>query len=196
MTTKIYHGNITTKTLAKAISTRFSDEDLSATYTKSDDQYIVRIASRAHVQSGGKTAIGVVLQQLEDGVAVKIGKQDWMGIAASLGISALSVRRNPLSLLGRLDDIAQDIENLTLDDRLWDLIDEVAATMNASQHLSEKLRRMTCEYCDTANPVGQPRCLACGAPLGNAQPVTCLKCGFVAAPEDLDCTNCGAKISR
>ena len=87
----------------------------------------------------------MVLQQLEDGVAVKIGKQDWMGIAASLGMSALSVRRNPLSLLGRLDDIAQDIENLTLDDRLWELIDEVAETMNASQRLSEKLRRNKCQ---------------------------------------------------
>ncbi|MBN2045150.1 MAG: zinc ribbon domain-containing protein [Anaerolineales bacterium] len=194
MTTKIYHGKLTAATLAKAISTRFSDEDLIANYTKSENQYIVRIASRAHAQSGGKTAIGVVLQQLEDGVAVKIGKQDWIGIAASLGISALSVRRNPLSLLGRLDDIAQDIENLTLDDRLWTLIDEVASTMNASQRLSEKLRRNKCEFCGTANPVGTPRCIACGAPQGDNQPVTCLKCGFLMTEADLECTNCGAKL--
>ena len=165
-----------------------------AKFTKSDDQYIVKIASRMHAQSGGKTAIGVVLQQLEDGVAVKIGKQDWMGIAASLGMSALSVRRNPFSLLGRLDDIAQDIENLTLDDRLWDLIDEVASTMNASQRLSEKLRRNKCDYCDTANPVGTPRCIACGAPQGDNQPVTCLECGFLMTEADFECTNCGAKI--
>ena len=166
MTTKIYHGNITAQTLAKAISTRFTDEDMQAAYTKSEGQYIVRIGSRAQAQTGGKTAIGVVLQQLEDGVAVKIGKQDWLGIAASLGISALTARRNPFGLIGRLDDIAQDLENLSLDERLWSLIDEVAATMNASQHLSERLRRTTCAYCGTANPVGEPRCLACGAPLG------------------------------
>ena len=166
MTTKIYHGNITAKTLAQAITTRFSDEDLMAEFARSDSQYIVRIASRRDAQSGGKTSIGVVLQQLEDGVAVKIGNQDWLGIAASLGISALTARRNPFGLIGRLDDIAQDLENLSLDDRLWALIDEVAATMNASQHLSERLRRTACEYCNTANPVGEPRCLACGAPLG------------------------------
>jgi hypothetical protein len=195
MTTKIYHGNITAKTLAQAISTRFTDEDLLARYSKNDNQYIVRIASRQHPQSGGKTSIGVVLQELEDGVAVKIGKQDWLGIAASLGISALTIRKNPFGLIGRLDDIAQDIENLSLDDKLWDLIDEVAATMNASQQLSERLRRAACDYCNTANPVGEPRCLACGAPLGDSQPTTCLKCGFVAAPGDLVCTNCGAKLA-
>jgi hypothetical protein len=135
-----------------------------------------------------------VLQQLEDGVAVKIGKQDWLGIAASLGVSALTARKNPFGLIGRLDDIAQDIENLTLDDKLWDLIDEVAGTMNSSQRLSEKLRRNKCEYCDTANPVGTPRCIACGAPQGDNQPVTCLKCGFLMTEADLTCTNCGADL--
>lgn len=194
MTTKIYHGNLTAKSLAKAIMTRFTDDDLHARYAQSDDQYVVQIASRRTAQSGGKTSIGVVLQQLEDGVAVKIGKQDWLGIAASLGASALTIRRNPFGLIGRLDDIAQDIENLSLDDKLWDLIDEVATTMNASQHLSERLRRMACEYCNTANPVGEPRCIACGAPLGDSQPRTCLRCGFVAAPDDQACANCGANL--
>ena len=194
MTTKIYHGNITAKTLAQAITTRFSDKDLRAEYAKSGGQYIVQIASRRDAQSGGKTSIGVVLQELEDGVAVRIGKQDWLGIAASLGISALTARRNPFGLIGRLDDIAQDLENLSLDDKLWDLIDEVAATMNASQRLSERLRRTACEYCNTANPVGEPRCIACGAPLGDSQPRTCMRCGFVAAPLDTVCANCGAEL--
>jgi hypothetical protein len=61
MTTKIYHGNLTAKTLAQAISTRFTDEDLLARYTHSDNQYMVTIASRRNAQSGGKTSIGVVL---------------------------------------------------------------------------------------------------------------------------------------
>jgi hypothetical protein len=195
MTTKIYHGNIAASSLAKAIATRFSDENLRTRYSVQDKQYLVQIASRAVPRSGGKTSIGVVINQLEDGVSVRIGKQDWLGIAASLGISALTARRNPFGLIGRLDDIAQDIENLSLDDKLWELIDEVADAVNAGQELSEKLKRMACEYCDSANPVGQPRCLACGAPLGHVQPRTCRKCGFVAAPEDLDCTNCGQPLS-
>jgi hypothetical protein len=195
MTTKIYHGQITAENLSKAIATRFNTNDLVTRYSRNGDQYHLQIASRRDAQSGGKTSIGLVLQQLDDGVAVKIGKQDWLGIAASLGLSALSLRLNPLNLLGRLDDIAQDIENLSLDDRLWEMIDDVATTMGASQQLSERLRRMACEYCDTANPVGEPRCIACGAPLGGTQPRTCKQCGFVAAPEDIACTNCGSALS-
>jgi len=195
MTTKIYHGKITAENLAKAIATRFNTNDLVTRYAKNGDQYHLQITSRRDAQSGGKTSIGLVLQQLEDGVAVKIGKQDWLGIAASLGLSALSLRINPLNILGRLDDIAQDIENLSLDDRLWEMIDDVATTMGASQQLSERLRRLACEYCDTANPVGEPRCIACGAPLGGTQPTTCNECGFVAAPEDIACTNCGSALS-
>lgn len=195
MNTKIYHGNLTAENLARAICTRFDDNNLRARYSKSGDQYIVKINSRNTALSGGKTSIGLTIQQLEEGVAVKLGKQDWLGIAASLGVSALSLRINPLNLLGRLDDIAQDIENLSLDDRLMEVIDEVASTMGASQQLSERMRRLACEYCNTANPVGEPRCLACGAPLGDSQPRTCSKCGFVAAPEDIVCGNCASKLA-
>lgn len=195
MNTKIYHGDLTAEALAKAICTRFEDDHFRARYSKSADQYVVQIASKNNAISGGKTSIGLVIQQLEDGVAVKVGKQDWLGIAASLGVSALSMRMNPLNIIGRLDDIAQDIENLSLDDRLIEVIDEVASAVGASQQLSERMRRLSCEYCGTANPVGQPRCLACGAPLGSVQPRTCNQCGFVAAPGDVSCSNCGARLS-
>jgi len=194
MNTKIYHGDLTAENLARAICTRFDDNNLRARYSKSGDQYIVQINSRNTALSGGKTSIGLTIQQVEEGVAVKLGKQDWLGIAASLGVSALSLRMNPLNILGRLDDIAQDINNLSLDDRLMEVIDEVASTMGASQQLSERIRRTACEYCNAANPVGEPRCIACGAPLGDSQPRTCGRCGFVAAPEDVSCGNCGTKL--
>ncbi len=194
MDTKIYHGDITALELAKALVGRFNQGNLMAQAVKSGEQFIVQIASRRDASSGGRTALGLTLQQIKEGVTVRLGKQDWLGIAASLGVSLLMAKANPLNLLGRLDDVAQDIENLNLDEKVWEVIDEVAETMGASQELSERLRRTTCAYCDTANPVGQPRCLACGAPLGDAQPRLCEKCGFVAAPEDVVCQNCGDKL--
>jgi hypothetical protein len=194
MDTRIYHGNVKAADLAQALVTRFNRGNLVAQTGKSGDQFVVQIASRQDARSGGKTALGITLQQVNDGVAVKVGKQEWLGIATSIGSTLLAVRSNPFRLIDRLDDIAQDIENLTLDDKVWDAIDEVAETMGASHQLSERLRRMGCDYCGTANPVGQPRCLACGAPLGDAQPRTCDTCGFVAAPEDIACTNCGAPL--
>jgi hypothetical protein len=194
MDTRIYHGKITAAELAQALVARFNRGNLAAQASKSGKQHIVQVASRRGAQSGGKTALGITLQQVEDGVAIKLGKQEWLGIAASFGATLLAVRTNPFRLIDRLDDIAQDIENLNLDDKVWEAIDEVAQTMGASHQLSERLRRTTCKYCGTANPVGQPRCLACGAPLGDAQPRTCKKCGYVAAPEDIACTNCSTPL--
>jgi DNA-directed RNA polymerase subunit RPC12/RpoP len=69
-------------------------------------------------------------------------------------------------LLGRLDDIAQDIESLQLSEDIWKAIDNFANLKGATFELSERLRRIVCEYCNTANPVGEPSCIACGAPLG------------------------------
>lgn len=194
MDTKIYHGNLKAAALAQALVARFNHGQLISRYSQSGQQYLVQVASRRDAQAGGNTAIGVTIQPVEDGVVVNVGKQDWLGIAASLGTSILAMRKNPLNLIGRLDDIAQDIENLSLDDKIWGVIDEVAKTVEASQQLSEKLRRMGCEYCGTANHVGEPRCIACGAPLGNVQPRTCLTCGYVLGPKDTVCGNCNTPL--
>ncbi|NJN44430.1 MAG: zinc ribbon domain-containing protein [Anaerolineae bacterium] len=132
----------------------------------------------------------MTLQKLEDGVSVQVGKQDWMGVAASLGKTAFSAFRNPFALLGRLDDIAQDIESLQLQDRIWQTIHEIAQTANVSHELSERLRRLECDYCHTANEIGAPQCIACGAPLGSSQPRTCPNCGFVVGQNEHTCPNC------
>jgi hypothetical protein len=97
-----------------------------------------------------------VLQKVEDGVSVQVGQQAWLGIAASLGTTALAALRNPFNLLGRLDDLAQDIQNLQMNEMIWQAIDEVARSAGASQELSARLRRMECLYCHIANPVGEP----------------------------------------
>lgn len=151
---------------------------------------IVQIGTRPGAESGGQTAMTVTIQKMEDGIMVELGQQAWLGVAASLGMSAISALRNPLSLLGRLDDIAQDIENLQMSERVWQVIGQTAQAKSASTDLSEKLKRLTCDFCNTANPVGEPSCVACGAPLGNAQPDTCKKCGYVVKANDKVCPNC------
>lgn len=193
MNTKTYHGKIKAKDIAKTLTNQFNRGNLMANMTQNEAQYVVQIASRRDARSGGQTALGITIHQNEDGVTIKIGKQAWLGIAASLGQTLLSLR-NPLNLLHRLDDIAQDIENLELDDRVWDVIDDVAKTAGASHELSDRLKRYVCNYCNTANTPGEGRCLACGAPLGDVQPVTCLNCGFVANPGDTVCENCGETL--
>jgi DNA-directed RNA polymerase subunit RPC12/RpoP len=131
---------------------------------------------------------------MEDGIAVQIGEQAWLGVAASIGTTILSVWRNPLTLLHRLDDIAQDVESLQITDQVWRVIESVARMKGATFELSERLRRLTCEYCATANPVGEPSCIACGAPLGKIQPNTCPNCGFVVTIGEKTCPNCNESL--
>lgn len=193
MDTKIYHGDIQAQEVAKALVNQFNRGNLMAKMAKSGEQFLVQIASRRDARSGGQTSLGVTIQQNEDGVTIKLGKQAWLGLIASLGKSLLYLR-NPFSLIHRLDDIAQDIENLGLDDKIWEVIEDVAKTAGASHDLSKKLKRYVCEFCNTANPPGEGRCLACGAPLGDVQPITCQHCGFAANFGDTKCDNCGKKL--
>jgi hypothetical protein len=190
MEPRIFHGNLSPTDLARALTANFSRHNLRAQQVGSGDKIAVQIGTRHMARSGGKTALTVNLQRVKDGVAVQVGRQAWLGVAASLGVTALSALRNPLNLIGRLDDIAQDIENLQLVDEVWGTIENQARAAGASFELSERLRRTSCEYCRTANPVGESACLACGAPLGDVQPKTCLNCGFVVTAQETHCPNC------
>lgn len=196
MDQRIYHGKITPLDIAQSLTAHFNRGNLRVQQVKGDNQLAVQIASQAGAASGGQTALGIILQPVEDGVAVQVGKQAWLGVAASLGMTAFAALRNPISLLGRMDDLAQDIEYMQLTDEVWQVIDQTANALRAGHQLSERLRRLVCDYCDTPNPVGEPNCIACGAPLGSVQPIVCPKCGFVVTARTLRCPNCGALLPQ
>lgn len=187
---RILHGNLTPLDVAHALLAEFDRGALRAQILGREDDLIVQIGTRPGVSSGGPTALTVMLQKTADGLLIHLGQQEWLGTAASLGQTALAALLNPWNLLHRLDDLAQDLENLQLSQRIWQAIERVAQAHGATQELSERLRRVTCDYCGTANPIGEGACLACGAPLGTLQPHTCPRCGFVIKPGELECPNC------
>jgi len=194
MERKIYHVNIKPADIAQALLGVFNHENMRAQTVGQGDKMIVQVGTPPGAVSGGQTAMTVTLQKVEDGIMVELGQQAWLGVAASLGMSAIAALRNPFSLLGRLDDIAQDIENLQMSERIWQVIAQTVQAKGASTDLSDKLKRLTCEFCNTANPVGEPSCIACGAPLGNAQPKTCRKCGYIVKTSDKICPNCNQTL--
>ncbi|HNR01096.1 MAG TPA: zinc ribbon domain-containing protein [Anaerolineaceae bacterium] len=194
MPQRIYHGKLTNNDLAKSIIAHFSRGNLLVQQFGSGDNLVVQLASSPYARSGGTTALSVLLQNVEDGVSVSLSKQAWFGIAASLGVSTIAALRNPFSLLNRLDDIAQDIEYVQLVDNVWSIIDKTARSMGSGFELSERLSRYICDYCNTANPPGEPSCIACGAPLGNIQPATCSNCGFIISKTEKVCPNCGKAV--
>jgi hypothetical protein len=190
MDQKFFHGTIRPHEFARSLAGHFNRGNLHVQIVGDDNRCIVQIGTYAAARSGGQTALSVIFQRVVDGVSVQVGKQNWVGVAASLGISALSVIRNPFNLIGRLDDIAQDIEYLQLTEEVWRTIESIANSAASSTQLSERLRRIVCVYCHTANPTGEPSCIACGAPLGTVQPRTCRRCGFVILASDRNCPNC------
>jgi hypothetical protein len=194
MERRIFHGNIKPNDIAHALMAEFNRGNMHAQILGSKDKMAVQIATRMGTQSGGHTALTISLQTVEDGILVEMGQQAWLGVAASLGHTALAALRNPFSLLGRLDDLAQDFENMQLNEKTWQVIDRTVATLKASYAMSEKLARLTCEYCGAANPLGEACCLSCGAPMGEAHPTTCPRCGFVVTSAETVCPNCSGKL--
>jgi hypothetical protein len=191
---KTFYGKIGVEDFARALVAEFDQGNLISRVIGRGDQRIVQIASPAEVSSGGRTAISVHLTKVEDGVHVHIGQQDWIGVATSMGFTALTALRRPSALISRLDDLAQDIASLQLSTRIWKTISDTAESLGAAHELSDRLRRLMCEYCLTANPVGAPHCVACGAPLGPNQPIACPSCGYLLDPEQSVCPECSERI--
>lgn len=192
MEQRIFHGNITPSDIAHALVAEFNQGNLRAQLFGKNENLVIQVASAQFAQSGGKTALTINVQAHKDGILVQVGEQEWLGVAASLGQTALAALLNPLNLLGRLDDLAQDVTNLQLTEKVWTTVERAIRAKGASKAISERLSRLTCEYCGAANPVGEATCLACGAPLGKAQPKACKACGFVLKGEEKFCPNCGS----
>jgi hypothetical protein len=196
MESKLYHGRLQPMDIARALIAEFNRGNLMAQVLGERDELAVQITTRPGARSGGQTALTITIRKSEDGVLVQSGTHEWLGTAASLGRTTMAALANPWSLLHRLDDIAQDVENMQLMERAWSVVEHTTGLLGAEMQMSEVLRRLTCEYCGTANAVGEGSCVACGAPLGKVQPRTCPNCGFIAAAADVRCSNCGQALQR
>ena len=195
MDRKFYHGELSPVDIARGLIAEFDRGNLRAQVVGQSDDLAVQIATRPGTTSGGQTAITITIRKSPDGVLVQSGTQEWLGTAASLGRTTIATLANPWNLLHRLDDIAQDVENIQLMERVWATIDRTTSALGAGLELSQRLSRLTCEYCGTANPMGAGSCVACGAPMGSAQPSVCPNCGFVVTADEVRCANCGQALS-
>lgn len=194
MPQRIYHGKIINSDLANALISNFSRGNMRVQKFEQGDEMIVQISTSPYATSGGTTALSIYLQNVTDGVLVEMSKQAWLGIAASLGVTTIAAISNPMNLLHRLDDLAQDLEYVQLVESAWKVIDKTARSLGSGFELSARLNRYICDYCNTPNLPGEPHCMACGAPLGNIQPQTCKKCGYVITKSEPVCPNCGSRL--
>ena len=194
MEQKVYHGPFEPQNIAQELIAFFNRGNYQVQQFGEGDQIALQVATTRYPASGGQTALGISIQKFQDGISVSMGQQTWLGVAASLGITAIAALRNPFPLLGRLDDVAQDVESLQLQQEVWQVIDNAARSMGSGFELSERLKRISCLYCHTANPPGESNCIACGAPLGDIQPITCRNCGYIVKRAEKICPNCGKPL--
>lgn len=194
MDTRIFHGDIQPEDISRDLIAYFHRGNYQVQKIGSGGRIAVQIATSPYARSGGQTAMTIAIHKIQEGISVQLGSQALWGVAASLGLTALSALRNPFSLINRIDDLVQDVESLQLAEQAWKVIAESARQHGVGFALSERLRRSVCPYCNTANEVAAGRCIACGAPLGDVQPRTCLNCGFIVLSHEKNCPNCNASL--
>jgi len=175
---------------------RFSHGDLKAQRVAGQDgHWMVQIATREWGWGAARSALSIGIAPVEEGIRVTVGEQRWLDVVASLAITGLGALINPISLLGRIDDIARDVGQLTLPDQVWDTVEHYCDSVGAKLGLAEKQLVVTCAYCGVGNPVGAGKCSACGGSLAGVQPVACPKCGFVVSQDARFCSRCGTGLA-
>jgi predicted RNA-binding Zn-ribbon protein involved in translation (DUF1610 family) len=196
MEQRTYRGDIDPEGLASALVTRFNHGDLMAQTVKGQEEHLmVQIATRDWGWGAARSALSVGIAPVEGGVRVTLGQQRWVDAVASLAITGLGALVNPLSLLGRIDDIARDVGKLTLPDQVWEAVEHYVDSVGAKLGMSEKQLVVACPYCGVGNPVGAGRCSACGGSLADVQPVACPNCGFILPKDARFCSRCGTKLA-
>jgi predicted RNA-binding Zn-ribbon protein involved in translation (DUF1610 family) len=196
MEQRTYRGNIDADGLAEALVARFNHGDLMAQEVRGQEGHLmVQIATRDWGWGAARSALSIGIAPVEGGVRVTLGQQRWVDAVASLAITGLGALVNPLSLLGRIDDIARDVGKLTLPDQVWDAVEHYVDSVGAKLGMSEKQLVVTCPYCGVGNPIGVGRCSACGGSLADAQPVACPNCGFISSKDARFCSRCGTKLA-
>lgn len=197
MEQRTYRGDIDVEGVADALVSRFNHGGLMAQKVRGQEGHVmVQIASREHGWGAARSALSVGIAPVADGVRVTMGEQRWLDTAASLAITGLGALINPRSLLWRIDDIARDVGQLTLDDQVWEAVEHYCDSVGAELGLAEKHLMIVCPYCGVGNPVGKGKCSACGGSLVQVQPVACQKCGFVLPKGSRFCSRCGTKLAK
>ena len=194
MITKTFYGNFQLQHFVQFLAAAFRDQNLDVRVSRHGEKNVVRFVSSRLARSGGHFGLNLVVTEFNEGVKIEISNPENFGVAASLGKTAIAAMINPRNLFSRLDDVAQDLENISLDQNLMKMIEQYMRSNHLTLQLSEALSRSVCDYCQVANEYGVGNCVACGAPMGDVQAVTCKRCGHVVNKHADRCSQCGAKL--
>ncbi len=215
MEQRIYHGNIDPDALADFLVQSFNQGYTytgisSQRYTTmaqkvgQGDHLLVQIA-RARAWSGRiRSALGVSISRIPDGVSVSTGQSNWLDLAdpALAGMLIGAVFFPPLLIF----PIIRGINIYVFYHDVWNAIDSYCAQAGATPASTTTAHGVYCQHCGAINDEGVEQCHTCGAPLhplpayqaptaapGTAT-VTCPHCGATVSAAKF-CSNCAAPLS-
>jgi hypothetical protein len=195
MQRRTYRGPITARGLAEALVQRFNEGHLMARATGPDDHIVVQIVAREiDRRKHDRAALTMSIIQYEDAVEVSLGEHQWLGSATDLLEAGLKGWFRPVSLLGEMAEIADDIETLQLPDQVWEAVEHYVESVGAKLGLAAEERMVACPFCGVGNPVGAGKCSACGGSLVDVQPKGCPQCGKLMPHTAQFCSRCGAAL--
>ena len=193
MEQRTYHGTLDPEQVADALIARFNQGGTAAQRLGRGDSVIVQIGTLDRYRRT-ENGLAVTITQTVDGVNVSVGQPAWLDAAADLAQAGLGALLNPVSLLGKLDEVARDVSSFNLPQQVWATVEQHCRSVGAGLGGSPQTMMIACAYCGVANQPGAPSCMGCGAPLGEVQPVYCPKCGQVAPHGTKFCARCGTKL--
>ncbi len=197
MQRRTYRGPITASGLAEALVNRFNTGHLVARASGPDEHVVVQIVARERDWGRRpRSALTISIVQNAEAVEVSLGEHQWLGPAADLLQSGLRGWLQPLSLVGELAEMADDINTLQLPTQVWEAVDHYVESVGARLGLAEHERLVACPYCGVGNPVGSGQCSACGAGLAEVQPQACPACGKLMPSTAAFCSRCGTSLAK
>jgi hypothetical protein len=187
-------------TVANTLASDITDEDTQATISETEEATIVRILQRREPQQRFAPALTVTLIESDEVLTVAmsdLSPEVKRGSIGSLGRSALRGSRRMLlrrrglpgvldaagGLIEGFEDVAEDIQDLSLPKRVWLVIDRVGGAAEKT-YLEERRKRLAlerrreaakrawthCEWCGRAYAEEEAeivQCPSCGAPRGS-----------------------------
>lgn len=208
MEQRIYHGSLSPDGLADYLVQTFGQNysylgwggsTLSTIAQKigQGDHVLVQIAQARPWSGRLRTALGVSISRLPDGISVSVGQSHWLE-GSLTGILWSALFFPPLLIF----PLIRGIGNFSFYQDVWQAIETYCLQAQATRVSTSTLHGLYCARCGALNDEAAQHCHLCGATLaagpasstGAPEQVTCDSCHerVVAARF---CGNCGASLT-
>ncbi len=195
MEQRVYHGPINLDDLAQVLLNEWDRDNMVAQALEAEGGVIVQIGQR----DGGwfsdepRQALTIGIEQLDDGVRVGMGQQQWYKEGGQIFVGGLVgffpfFFAWPLGGLFRGDDPPIDRD---LPGQIWQTIERYTSQYGAATGPTRRLSTVACPACGVANPQGADFCSACGQAISLTD---CPQCGTSNPPGANFCIRCGTQL--